>query len=89
MFGLLGIVPTFTIKARVWFKGIYKHKGQNWDTEIPQPLDEQFLIWSESPLLSGTTIPRSYFIGERVDLESYVFGDSSQDVFVDVPTGCY
>ena len=78
----IGLVPPFTVGARLLLKDIWLVSGQHWDEELPKDTVERILEWSvELPKLAEITIPRSYFSGNFKHLELQIFGDSSQEVF--------
>ena len=85
LFEPIGLVPTFTVTARLLLKNIWRLSGQNWDNTLPIEMMNRFKIWSSDLLnLYNLTIPRSFFSGAFDQLELHVFGDSSQDVFSSV-----
>ena len=82
IFDPIGLVAPFTVGARLLLKDIWRVTGQQWDGELPQDMDQRFLVWSaDLPKLENIKIPRSYSSGTFDKIELYMFGDSSQDIF--------
>ena len=80
-----GLVGSYTVKARLLMKGIWRLIEQKWNNDLLEAIVTQFLEWSKNlPLLTKIEVPRSYFQQAVERLELKLFGDSSQDVFVAV-----
>ena len=78
LFDPIGLVPPFTLGARLLLKDIWRVSGQHWDEELPRDTVERFLEWSvEQPKLPEITKSRSYFSGKFENLELHIFGESS------------
>ena len=82
VFDPIGLVASYTIKARLILKGLWRTSGQNWDTPLPTGMAEEFVSWSEAlPCLIDIQIKRPYFQSKRDEVELHVFEDSSQSPF--------
>ena len=52
VFDPVGLVASYTIRARLLLKDIWKISGQSWDDELPEDIRDKFLEWhSGLPLL--------------------------------------
>ena len=82
VFDPVGLVATYTVRARLLLIDIWKISGQSWDDELPEEIRDKFLdCHSGLPLLGQLTIPRCYFTEPVDQIELHMFGDSSLDVF--------
>ena len=45
VFGPIGLIAPFTIRARLLLKQLWKSNGQLWDEELPKESQSQFLEW--------------------------------------------
>ena len=77
-----GLLASYTVKARLLLKDIWRLCGQQWDDNLPPDFVTKFLDWTqELPVISDIAIARAYFQGTVEAPELHIFGDSSQDVF--------
>ena len=61
----LGIVASYTVKARLLLKKNWRLSGQEWNDNLPDHLVDKFVEWvDELPKLTEKMIPRSYFGGQ-------------------------
>ena len=82
VFDPVGLVASYTARARLLLRDIWKISGQSWDDELPEDIRDKFLEWhSGLPLLGQLSFPRCYFTEPVDQIELHMFGDSSQDVF--------
>ena len=85
MFDPLGLVATYTVRARLLLKNIWRLGGQQWDDPLPNDLFRRFTKWhSGLPILEQLTINCCYFDFPVDEVELHVFGDSSLNVFCSV-----
>ena len=88
-FDPIGLIIPYTIKARLLLKEIWRLKGQRWDDHLPDDIGHRFLEWcSALPKLEQFSIQRSFFPGKPEDIELYVFGNCSAEVFCAVAYLC-
>ena len=82
VFDPVGLVASYSVRARLLLEDIWKISGQSWDDELPEDIRDKFNEWhSGLPLLGQLTITRCYFTESVDQIELHLFGDSSQDVF--------
>ena len=78
----ISLVASYTTKARLLLKEIWRLSGQKWDDVLPDDIVTKFADWSSKlRSFSEIVIIRSYFQRNVECLELHMFGDSSQDVF--------
>ena len=82
IFDPIGLVAQITVGSRLLLKDIWRVTRQHWDDELPHDKVQRFLVWSADLLkLEIIKIPRSHFTGTFDNVELYMSGDSSQDIF--------
>ena len=78
-----GIFCAFVIRGRIILKGIWQMRGQQWDSNISEDLNDDFQSWvSELNAGEPFEVPRWYrTTDEAVRNELHVFVDISEDAF--------
>ena len=85
LYGPIGLVAPYAVKAQLLLKNIWRLSGQQWDDNLPNHIVDRFVQWMEElTKLIEKTIPRSCFAAQADKVELHIFGDSSQDVFLSV-----